>query len=253
MTASDAGTVLIVEDNQFNRRGLVLYLEDHGYTTLEAADERTALQLAYEQQPSAAILDIVIPARSDQPAISSQSNGLNVLRELKARDPALPVVVFSAHEDRGGEVWRLVRDGMRGVAYLLKGTRPERILQALESTAAGHVILEPDAVTNPAHLVDEMRDRLTPEEAPWVEQGLTRLSTLTEREWEVVLRLTASQNNRGIAEALHISERTADNHVSNIYSKLGYNAIDKQAPTLRKSTLLAKACLLYELSAEVTG
>lgn len=240
--------VLVVDDDAFNRKGLNLYLSNHGYTVLETGVETEAIALAEQYQPQAAVIDIVIPANPSSRANINKSVGIGLVRKLKQLNPNMGIVVFSAHEDRGAEVWELIRDGQRGIAYLFKGIRPERLLQALRDTTNGQVILDGISPSGRPKLAEEILIRLTPEERPWVEKAVVLLPTLTEREWEVALRLAFSQNTSGIANALDIAYKTVENHVGRVYSKLGLNDVDERAPQLRKSFLLAKACMIYDLA-----
>lgn len=240
--------VLIVDDNPFNRDGLAFYLRRQNFLTVEAADEFSAQQVANETQPWGAVIDIVIPHQTGDEVSSSESVGLQLVRYLKKMDPLMAIVIFSAYEDRGSQVWDLVREGVRGVGYLLKGCPPERLLQALYDTAAGRVILDVNGAITKDDLIRDQRSRLTPEERPWVEQAIQLIPLLTPREREIASRLANSQNNQGIAEALGISNKTVENHISRIYDKLGMGEIEAEAPNLRKSLLLAKAFMIYDLS-----
>ena len=240
--------VLIVDDNDFNRAGLGLYLSSRGYVPVEAGDEATAIAVAEEHQPGSAIVDIVIPVTAGGRAHINQSVGLSLVRRLKTLDPTMGIVVFSAYEDRGGEVWDLIRDGVRGIAYLLKGSRPERLLEALEATRAGQVILDSDAALGKRQLASEIRAHLTSAERPWVEEAVRLIPTLSARELDVARRLAASHNTQGLAQALGMAPKTAENHIGHLYDKLGLSGVDTSAPELRKSALLAKACMIYELT-----
>ena len=247
-TSGDTAGVLIVDDDAFNRYGINLYLSNHGYVVHEAGDEATAFAIAQQIMPQAAVVDIVIPTIAEARANIERSVGIHLVRRLKGLNPQMGVVVFSAHEDRGGEIWELVRDGFRGIAYLFKGVRPERLLEALRDTTAGHVILDGIAAESRPKLSEEILKRLSPAERPWVDMAVTLLSTLSDREREVALRLAFSQTTVGIATALGISAKTVENHVSHVYDKLGFKEIDERAPTLRKSSLLAKAYMIYDLA-----
>lgn len=241
------GTILVVDDNPFNREGLVLYLENEGFATCQAGDAEVAMAAARSTRPSGAIVDIVIPRRPGDMAALGESVGLELTRQLKGLDPSLGVVVFSAYDDRGREVWGFVRDGMRGLAYMLKGSRPEHVIDALEQALAGNVYLDPKALTNTRHLEDELLQQLSAAERPWVEQAVRLFPTLSEREQQVALQLANSQNLVGIAGSLGIAVGTVENHVTSVYNKLLLANADSVSPGLRKSTLLAKACILYEL------
>ena len=244
---SDKRTILLVDDNTFNRDGMRLYLENHGYTVLEAGDHAEAYATAVAMRPWAAVVDIVIPPRTGARANIDHAVGLELVRQLKEMDPVMGIVVFSAHEDRGGLVWDQVRDGVRGIAYLLKGVHPQRLLDALDQVAAGEVVLDGIAPTNRHHLGEEILDRLSAEERPWVIRAVILIPALSEQERLVGLRITGSQSNQGIATALGISLKTVENHIGRIYKKLGLSDVDERAPQLRKATLLAKAFMVNEL------
>ncbi len=245
---SASQTVLVVDDNHFNQGGLELYLKSQGYQTLAAGDHRSAVELAARHLPPLAVVDIVLPATPFGPAESHLSLGLEVVRLLKHMNPSMGVVIFSAFEDRGPEVWSMVRDGMRGIAYLLKGSRPERVLAALEETAAGNVLLEPELARAANQMAEEMRARLSPEERPWVEYAANAIDSLTPREAQVVWRVAASHTTQSIATSLGIKRKTVETHSARAYRKLGFGELESKAPTLRRSVLLAKACMLYQLT-----
>jgi DNA-binding NarL/FixJ family response regulator len=239
--------ILVVDDDVFNREGLMLYLRSQGYTVAGAGNEADAYALAEKVCPWAAVIDIVIPVDAQQKAFITQSVGVRLARRLKALDPAMGIVIFSAYEDRGSEIWSLVRDGARSIAYLLKGTRPERLLDALRSTAAGHVLLDGIAPSGRPRLAEELAAYLTAEERPWVERAVRLLPTLNEREEQVARRVAASQTQAAIAEALSLAVRTVEGYVRQVYKKTMLSEVDDIAPTLRKSTLLAKAYMIYDL------
>lgn len=244
---TDVKKILLVDDNSFNRAGMKLYLENQGFIVLEAGDQATAFELALSENPWAAVVDIVIPTTADGRTYIDESAGVDLARQLKEFDPALGIVVFSAHDDRGGLVWDQVRDGIRGIAYLLKGVRPERLLDAIYETTAGTVILDGISPTNRRRLGEELLARLTGEERPWVIRAVLLISDLSSQEVRVGLRIADSQTNHGIAKALGISIKTVENHISRIYKKLGLNNVDEISPQLRKTSLLAKAFMIYEL------
>jgi len=247
-TSGGGACVLVVDDNDFNRVGLGLYLRGHEYTTVEAGDEATAFALAAAHRPAAAVVDIVIPTMPDGKAYTSQSVGLRLVRRLKELDPTMGIVIFSAYEDRGGEIWDLIREGARGVAYMLKGSRPERLLAALGEVRAGQVTLDGDAGANKPQLAAEIRARLTPAERRWVEEAVRLMPLLSPRELDVARRLAGSHNRQGLVDGLGITAKTVDNHINRLYEKLGLGDLETAAPTLRKSALLAKACMLYDLT-----
>lgn len=120
----------------FNREGLRTYLSAHGFEIVEAADEASALARSREAPLSAAVVDISIPPDARRRVQPNDVCGLSVAALIKKEQPDAGVEIFSAYEDRGDDVMRLVRNGNRGVAYKLMGCAPERPQQA---AAAGHL------------------------------------------------------------------------------------------------------------------
>lgn len=215
---------------------------------LEAGDQRMAVEQAAIHRPPLAIVDILLPTTPFAPADSRLSAGLDVVRILKQMNPSIGIVIFSARDDRGAEIWSMVRDGVRGIAYVLKGMPAERIVVALEAAAAGHVLLEPDVARPNTLLAAEMRTQLSDEERPFVERAATLIPTLTVREADVAWRVAGSHTNQSIANALGMKPKTVETHIAKTYRKLELNQVEGSAPALRKSLLLAKACMLYQLN-----
>ena len=123
---TNRASVLIVDDDAFNREGMHLYLTRHGFAVAEAGDEATALALARQQRFDIAVLDIAIPQHPNQRAHSTHSTGIRLARRLKQHDPRIGIVLFSAYEDRGQEVLKLMEEvGTSGLAYVLKGCAPD--------------------------------------------------------------------------------------------------------------------------------
>jgi DNA-binding NarL/FixJ family response regulator len=159
------------------------------------------------------------------------------------------IILFSAYEDRGSELFDLLDEGVRGIAYLLKGTRPDTLLKTIGVVAAGRVCLDPE-VTPQQRPITYFLNHLAPSERTWVEVASTCIEQLSPREREVADRLAAAHNIKGIATELGITAKSVSNYTQRIYNKLALNSIDEQAPFLRKSVILAKALLLHDLQQE---
>ncbi len=235
--------VLLVDDNVFNREGLRLYLQLQGFEVLEAGDEQSALALAVRTPFQAAVVDISIPPDPHTPSRVSHNYGIHLTRQLKQLRPTLGIVLFSAYEDRGSEVLEMIRSGIRGLAYKLKGCPPKALLEAVQEVIAGRVLIDPE-VTNPRSLADEFLVRLTPDERPWVEGIIARFDLLSPREAEVAYRLAASYTTDGIAADLNAAPRTIEHHIGHVYEKLGLRELP---PNLHRIVLLAKACMIIDL------
>lgn len=235
--------VLLVDDNIFNREGLRLYLQREGFAVFEAGDEQSARELAERAAVHAAVIDISIPPDAHTPSRVQHNFGIRLARQLKLTQPTLGIVLFSAYEDRGGDVLDMIRSGMRGLAYKLKGCAPAALLEALHEVLAGRVLIDPE-VTNPRSLAEELIARLTVEERLWVEGILQRFSQLSPREQEVAYRLAAAHTTEGIATDLNVAPRTIEHHIGHVYEKLGL----REAPApLHRVVLLTKACMILDL------
>src|SRR5918999_3186863 len=81
--------ILIVDDEQDIRDLVSGVLEDEGFTTRPAADSNEALQALSDRRPSLALLDVWLQG--------SKLDGLQLLEEIKRRDPTLPVLIISGH------------------------------------------------------------------------------------------------------------------------------------------------------------
>ncbi|WP_037571568.1 response regulator [Phaeacidiphilus oryzae] len=186
--------VLIVDDHQVVRRGLRTFLEvqDDIEVVGEAADGAEGVSLAETVAPDVILMDVVMPG----------TDGIEALRELRARgDRAKVLIVTSFTEHR--TVVPALRAG--AVGYVYKDVDPDALAGAIRAVHAGHVLLQPE-------LADAL---LTEDPAP---EG--RAGSLTEREREVLALIADGRSNREIARALHLSEKTVKTHVSNILMKL---------------------------------
>ena len=161
--------VLLVDDDVFNREGMRLYLNREDMEVVEAGDEATARDLAQAQTLDAAVIDISIPPDSHSPSLVGNSFGIHLAGQLKQTYPALGVVLFSAYGDRGSEIFEMVREGTRGLAYKLKGDQPSALLAAIHEVIAGRVVIDPEVHANRPGLAEELIKRLTPDEGYWVE------------------------------------------------------------------------------------
>lgn len=238
-------SLLIVDDDEFNRAGLRAYLATKGYTVSEAGDEASALAIAQQQPIAVAVVDISIPPTAAQRVKPSDSYGLSLARTLKQTQPAIGVVLFSAYEDRGEDVMQLIKAGHRSLGYKLKGCSPSDLLRAIQEVQAGRVVIDAEVTQSRVHtLVQDMLGQLSSEEREPLQFALDHLDELTSRERDIAYRIAASQTVKGVAEALHLAPKTIENTITTIYSKLGLNML----PTnLREVVLLAKACLMKDL------
>ncbi len=179
--------VAIADDHALVREGLrrVLGLEPGLEVVAEASDGQSAWEACQRERPDVLVLDLTMP---DQ-------NGVEVTRRLKREFPELAIVILTIHDDT-----QYLAEALQAgaTAYCLKDVEPDVLVGAIRNACRG-VGYVPPALARSAS-----------ERIP-----------LTSRELEVLERLARGLSNRQIGSELHISEKTARNHISNIFAKLG--------------------------------
>jgi DNA-binding NarL/FixJ family response regulator len=194
--------LLLVDDQTLVRAGFrsILDAEADFSVIAEAANGRQALSLAHQHKPDVVLMDIRMP----------EMDGLTATRHLLA-DPALTgtrVVILTTF-DLDDEVYGALRAGASG--FLVKDTEPTELIHAVRVVARGDALLSPSVTRR---LISEFAGR-TPQPPP-----SPRLSSLTEREREVMKLVAAGLSNDEIAAKLVLSPSTAKTHVSRIMTKL---------------------------------
>ncbi|MFD8917736.1 response regulator [Streptomyces sp. NPDC059569] len=199
--------VVIVDDDQLVRMALRLVIGGEPDLTVvgEAADGDAALTVVAEQRPDVVLMDVRMPGR----------DGLSATRELRTR-PAPPRVLMLTTFDSDDLVLGALRAG--AVGFVLKDSRPQRILDAVRAVADGDPALSPAAAarviaaaTGPrsSHVRDSSR-----------EAARKQLSVLTERELETARAVADGLGNPEIARRLHISVATVKAHIGGLFAKL---------------------------------
>jgi two-component system response regulator DegU len=206
--------IVIIDDHQLFREGVkrILEFEKSFQVVAEGDDGCEAVRLVETYSPDVVIMDINMP----------QMNGVEATRELVEKFPETKVIILSIHDDEN-YVTHALQTGAQG--YLLKEMDADALIDAVRVVADGGSYLHPKVTHN---LVNEYR-KLTAGRAsgggsyvPTLEIRRP-LHLLTRRECEVLQMLADGKSNRGIGEALYISEKTVKNHVSNILQKMNVN------------------------------
>ncbi len=196
--------VAVVDDEALVRRGLsvLLRLEPDVDVVGEAEDGPGGVRLVRRERPDVVLMDIRMP----------RGDGLAATREITA-DPATAStrVLILTTFDMDEHVFAALRAGASG--FLPKDTAPEQLLAAIRVVAAGEALLAPSATRR---LVAEFVRR-APEAPRTPPPGL---SSLTEREVEVLRAVAAGRSNQEIAEDLVVSYGTVKTHVSSLLMKL---------------------------------
>jgi DNA-binding NarL/FixJ family response regulator len=193
--------VFIADDQLLIRQGLRALLELDREIAIagEAGDGEETLARVHRDNIDVLLLDIRMPRR----------NGVEVLRELGARDALPPTLVLTTFED-GEVVLDAIRAGARG--FLLKDVSFDQLAGAIRSIASGGTVFQPAVTQRLLESVDRLRNAF---------ESLPSPDPLTEREIEVVRLMAGGYSNREIAHALGTAEGTIKNHVSSILSKMG--------------------------------
>jgi two-component system invasion response regulator UvrY len=191
--------VMLVDDHAVVRMGFKLLLQEAAdiEVVAEAATGEEALKRYPEIKPDVVVMDISMPGMG----------GLEAVSRLLAKDPAVKILILSAHED-SIHPKRLLKAGAAG--YLSKRVAPEELIHAIHEVAAGNVFLD----STLAHTLAD--------QAP--------VDILSDREFEVFMLLAKGQSVAHIATALFLSPRTVGTHLYNIKQKL--NAANSAELTL---------------------
>jgi DNA-binding NarL/FixJ family response regulator len=193
--------VLIADDDDLMRAGLIELLSVDATIEIvgEAATGRQAVERARMLAPDVVLMDVRMP----------DLDGISATRELSRVAPTARVLILTTFE-RDDYVFGGLRAGASG--FLLKRTRPEELIAAVHTIAAGDSLLSPSVTRR---VIDRMAQQPTPDLA-----DQTKLARLTAREREVLELISRGLSNREIASALVVEESTIRTHVKRILVKL---------------------------------
>ena len=238
--------VLVVDDDAFTRQGVCAYLESLHFGVGQAGDAAAGLQMARTRPFLLAIIDILLPADEQHTGIPKEPNGITLTLKLKEAFPTMGVVLLSAHAEFEREAIELAQRFMRSVAFLHKGGDVAGLPVALEQVHAGRMFLSPEGV-NWAVVATAVKTHIGHDELPWVENALQQIPQLTPREREIAWLLATSYTPEGIAQRLYLAKGSVENHITQIYRKLGLADMRGEAVDLRPLPVLVKACLLDDI------
>ncbi|MFC0314783.1 response regulator [Gordonia phosphorivorans] len=189
--------VMVVDDHPMWRDGVSRDLTDEGFDVVATADSvARAVEVARAVTPDVILMDMHLP----------DGTGTQATAGTLAVSPNSRILVLSASEERD-DVLDAVKAGATG--YLVKSARRTELVAAVQATAAGQTVFTPGL----AGLVLGEYRRLAKEPT-------TEAPALTDRETEVLRWVAKGLSSKQIAERLHLSPRTVENHVGAALRKL---------------------------------
>jgi len=196
--------ILIADDHELIRRGLVAELSDRAEWTVvaEAANGRQAVKLAAELTPDIAILDLTMP----------ELNGLDATREIRAATPGTRILIVTAHESE-----QLVREVLAAGAmgYVLKSDAGRALVQAVDALLDDHLYFT-------SRIGQMVREGYLRSAAA---AGGEEAGTLSPRERQIVQLLAEGQSNKEVARTLNVSVKTVETHRSNVMRKMQFASL----------------------------
>jgi DNA-binding NarL/FixJ family response regulator len=193
--------VLIADDDDLMRAGLAELLSGDPSIDIvgQAATGREAIEQCRRHEPDVVLMDVRMP----------DLDGIAATQELAQVAPAVRVLILTTFE-QDDYIFGALRAGASG--FLLKRTRPETLIAAVHTIAAGDSLLSPSVTRR---VIDRMAQQPTPNLT-----DQSRLEELTPREREVLGLIARGLSNREIATALVVEESTIRTHVKRILTKL---------------------------------
>jgi DNA-binding NarL/FixJ family response regulator len=192
--------VVLADDSVLLREGVARLLEEAGFEVVgQAGDAEDLLRKVRAHKPDVAVVDVRMPP-------THTDEGLRAAAAIRQAHPGTGVVVLSAYIDEGPAL-ELISDGAEGLGYLLKDRVAdiEGFVDAVRRVAGGGSALDPEVVSR---LLGRHR-RVDP------------LEGVTPREREVLGLMAEGRTNFAIAQAMVVTERAVEKHVTSIFGKLG--------------------------------
>jgi DNA-binding NarL/FixJ family response regulator len=194
--------VLIADDDALMRAGLAELLagEPEIEVVGRASTGPEAVDRARRLNPDIVLMDVRMP----------DMDGIEATRRLMRAAPRTRVVILTTFE-QDDYIFGALRAGASG--FLLKRTRPEELIDAVHTVAAGDSLLSPSVTRR---VVERMAQQPTPDLS-----NQAKLDELTAREREVLKLVAGGLSNREIGDSLVVEEATVRSHIRRILMKLG--------------------------------
>jgi two-component system, NarL family, response regulator DevR len=190
--------IFLLDDHEVVRRGIAELLGAvPGFEIVgEAGTVEQALARVLAAKPDVAVLDARLP----------DGSGIDVCREIRSALPNTYCLILTSYDDQDA-VLSSVLAGASG--YVLKEVRTSGLVDAIRQVALGRSLIDPAVI---AQVMDRVREGSPTD---------SRLSSLTQREREVLDLIADGLTNRQIGERMFLAEKTVKNYVSSLLGKLG--------------------------------
>jgi DNA-binding NarL/FixJ family response regulator len=192
-------TVFVVDDHPLLRQGLALLINQQRDLEVcgEAEEAQAAMQAISQKRPDIMIVDISL----------NGPDGLDLLKNIRASYPDLPILILSMH-DEAIYAERALRARANG--YIMKQEATEKVLIAVRRILGGEV-----------YLSDRMANKMLQQYIGGSPAALhSRISMLSDRELEVFCLIGEGRGTREIAEELHLSVKTVETYQAHLKEKL---------------------------------
>ena len=188
--------ILVADDHAVVRDGLKQIVSDTSdiIVAAEASNGREALNKALKDDYDVVLLDITMPDRS----------GLDILKEIKAQKPELPILILSIHPEEQYAV-RALKAGAAG--YLTKESAPEELIRAMRRVSSGGKYVTSSLAEKLASIL-----KTRTEEPPH--------QSLSDREYQVLCMIASGKRVKQIADELLLSAKTISTYRSRILRKM---------------------------------
>jgi two-component system response regulator DevR len=190
--------IFLLDDHEVVRRGIAELLGGvPGFEVVgEAGTVEQALARVMAAKPDVAVLDARLP----------DGSGIDVCREIRSALPDTYCLILTSYDDQDA-VLSAVLAGASG--YVLKEVRTSGLVDAIQQAALGRSLIDPAVI---AQVMDRVREGTNSD---------SRLTSLTQREREVLDLIADGLSNRQIGERMFLAEKTVKNYVSSLLGKLG--------------------------------
>lgn len=216
--------VIVAEDHELARNGLIYSLQKKGQVEVVGAAENgeLAVELVKKHTPDIVLMDIGMPIL----------DGISATQRIKQQYPEVKVIILTSLKE-GDLVYASL--AARADAYCMKDIKTERLLQVLEMVRDGAIWLDPAI----ARMVMSALPITLPQKSSISRERYN--VELTEREREVLSFIVDGLSNKEIAEALSVTVNTVKAHVGNIIQKLAVDDRTQAAVKALRDGLIQKS------------